>query len=172
MGGADFLALLLIGLAHPKFKIFPISLITLIISLIPPLVLMIYYALMNLCLYREFFKTIKCIEGIKSAKLLMILGKPVNIAKYLRSKFVYPLTIPYDPLKKQFKCRLSFDDEPKELKIKEQIKELVLKGHLKPSDRILITPALPHISFILLGYIVAVLIPQDLILSIISSLIK
>lgn len=167
MGGADALALLLIGLAHPKFLVLPISFITLVVSLIPPILLMISYLVLNIVKNMYLFKKIKCTEGVRSKYLLMFLGKPMSIKSYLTSKFLYPLTIPKDT---GFHCRTMFSDDETEEAIKDEIINLVSRGVIDTNSKIIVTPALPHILFILLGYIVSVLTPQQLILALIRKL--
>ena len=167
MGGADALALLLIGLAHPKFLLIPISFIALIVSLIPPLILMLSYLIINIIKYSSIFKEIKCINGVKSKYLLMFLGKPISIKSYLTSKFLYPLTIPKIS---GFHCRTMFSNDEVEEKIRNEILELVNKGLIDSNSKIIVTPALPHILFILLGYIVGILIPQQVLFDFVRRL--
>jgi len=168
MGGADALALLLIGLAHPRFILIPISFITLLISLVPPILLMLSYLIINTIKYSSFFKEIKCIEGIKSRYLLMFIGRPISIKSYLTSKFLYPLTIPKNS---GFHCRTMFGDDETEESIRNEILNLVNRGLININSKIIVTPALPHILFILLGYVVSILIPQQLIFELIRKVL-
>jgi len=169
MGGADSLALLMIGISFPKFIAFPISLLTLIYSLIPPILLMLYYLVSNLILHRDVFRKINCAEGRYAKYVLPLLGKPLTINSYLARKFVYPLTIPLS--NSEYVCRTYFGDDEEEEKVKRGIEELVRAGVLRPNDKIIVTPALPHILFILIGFIAAILTPQKYLASLIYSLI-
>ena len=158
MGGADSLALLMIGIAFPKFLVVPISLLTLIYSLIPPIILMIYYLIVNVTVNRKVFKVINCTEGKFAKYLLPLLGRPISVEKYLMGRFIYPLTIPLG--NSEFICRTYFGDDDEEEKVRRGIEELVRAGVLRPNDKIIVTPALPHILFILIGFIIATLTPQ------------
>jgi len=163
MGGADALALLLIGLAHPNFKLIPIALETLIVSLIPPIFLVIYYTALNILRNRKFFNNIRCSKGIKSSKVLISLGRPMTIKEFLSAKFVYPLTIPLG--NGNHECRTYFSDDATELKIRKHIEKLVKEGIIHYEDKIITTPALPHILFILIGYAFSILLPPEIIIN-------
>ena len=163
IGGADFLALLMIALAHPRFLVFPISLLTLLYSLLIPLGLMIYYALCNALLYKSFFNKIRCKEGRKT--YLIFFGRPMSVKEMLEKKFTYPLTIPVG--KGEFICRPSFsDDDEEEERIKERIKGAIARGEIQSDEKIWVTPGLPHVVFFFIGYILALLTPQHYILTI------
>lgn len=156
IGGADFLALLLISLAHPFFYIFPISLLTLIYSLLIPVAVMGYYFILNLAHWKEMGK-IKCVEGSKA--LLIFLGRPLSVGRFLKSKFVYPLTI---PLEEGYLCRTSFSlDDEEEDRVRASIEKMVGKGMLKEEDILWVTPGFPHVLFYLVGYVAALLTPQE-----------
>jgi len=159
IGGADFLAILLIGLAHPKFILMPVSLLTLIYSLIIPLLLIIYYAIYNLVKFRDVLKKIKCVTGRKV--YLVLFGKPVKISDFMSMKFTYLLTIPSND---GFTCRASFSLEEEEEEAKELIAKYVNKNMLSLNDYVWVTPALPHVLFILVGYVLALLTPEQLII--------
>ncbi len=163
IGGADFLAILLVGLAHPKFTIIPISLLTLLYSLIIPLMLVIYYATYNLFKFRRTLSTIKCATGKKL--YLILFGKPVKVRDFLNMRFTYLLTI---PRKSEFACRASFSMEEEEESARKLILKYINEGVLSPDDYIWITPALPHVFFILVGYILSLLTPEQLLVRILS----
>ncbi len=165
IGGADFLALLMIALAHPQFLIFPISLLTLLYSLLIPLGLMTYYALCNILLHRSLLNKIRCKEGRKM--YLIFFGRPMNVEEMLEKKFTYPLTIPVG--KGEFICRPSFsDDDEEEERIKESIKGAIVRGEIQGNERIWVTPGLPHVVFFFIGYILALLTPQHYILTVLT----
>lgn len=162
IGGADFLALLMISVAHPKFLIFPISFLTLFYSLLIPLALMVYYMILN-AKYGDALRKIDCVSGSKLN--LKLFGRPMTVKDYLRKEFIYPLTVPTGKEFKGYVCRASFGSDEEEERIKERIKELLDKGLLSEDSVIWVTPGLPHIAFFLVGYVLALLTPQSLILS-------
>ena len=162
IGGADFLALLTVAIAHPQFFLLPISLLTLLYSLLIPLGLMLYYALSNITLHKQLLDKIRCKEGRKA--YLIFFGKPLSVKELLSKKFMYPLTIPAG--KGEFVCRPSFsDDDEEEERIKERIKGAIVKGEIQNNDKIWVTPGLPHVVFFLIGYILALLTPQHYLLT-------
>ncbi len=166
IGGADFLALLMISVAHPRFLIFPISFLTLFYSLLIPLALMLYYMILNIK-YGDVLRKIECVSGSKLN--LKLFGRPMTIKDYLHKEFIYPLTVPADEELKGYVCRASFGSDDEEEKIKERIKDLVDRGLLSEESIIWVTPGLPHIAFFLVGYVLALLTPQSLILSVLTT---
>jgi hypothetical protein len=166
IGGADFLALLLISLAHPSFYIMPISLITLIYSLLIPVAVMCYYLILSI-LHRRELNKIVCVKGSRTP--LIFLGRPLTVGRLLESKFVYPLTIPSE---EGYICRASFSlDGEEEERVRTSIKELVEKGMLKDEDVLWVTPGFPHVLFYLVGYVAALLTPQEWVLELLIRLL-
>ncbi len=161
MGGADFLALAFVFLAHPRVFPKPITFMTLTYSLIPPLALIIYNLLHNLRFLKQY-KTLVCVEGSKVG--VYVFGKAVKVSQFLKSKFTYLLTIPEDVKKNAFKCRASFtlDDEYEE-SLKNVVRELIDTGRISENHILWVSPGLPHIVFYLIGYIASLLTPVELI---------
>ncbi|OYT49823.1 MAG: hypothetical protein B6U73_04885 [Desulfurococcales archaeon ex4484_204] len=162
IGGADFLAVLLIGLAHPLFEALPISLLALLYSLFIPLALMAYYVTLNSVKYRKQILRIRCIRGRRF--YLYFLGRPISIGEFLNSKFMYPLTIPSGT--GGFICRPTFSIDETEEAVKAEIMEFIDRGVIRRNDLIWVTPAMPHVAFLLIGYVLALITPQDLILQV------
>lgn len=161
MGGADFLALLLITLAHPTVYPKPVTYLTLIYSLIIPVLLVLTNFMLGLKNLNRY-KSVKCVNGSKSS--LMIFGRPMRVSDFLNSRFTYLLTIPSELDTTLFECRKSFTmDDVYEEKLKNSVRELVEKGLLNPNDLVWVTPGLPQIVFYLLGYVAALITPDYLI---------
>lgn len=159
MGGADFLALLVVTLAHPTIFPKPITYLTLIYSLIVPVILILRNLIIGLTYFR-YYKNLKCVKGHKIP--LLLLGRPDMVYSFLDSKFKYLLTIPVEHQTNLFECRASFSmDEAQEEKIKNNVRELVEKGVLGPGDLVWVTPGLPQITFYLLGYVLALITPTS-----------
>jgi len=164
IGGADALAMLLIAAAHPQFKVLPISLLTIGFSVLPPLALMVYYVILNLMHKREL-DSITCVEGSKKA--LMFIGRPMKVGEYLKSNFLFLLTVPTNG---GFKCSVSADIDI-DFEQEKRIVMDAIKNNIISEDAIVwVSPALPHIAFMFIGYIVSLLIPQDLLLSMILQM--
>jgi len=167
MGGADFLALAFVLLAHPRIYPKPITFMTLIYSLIPPLALIIYNLLHNLRFLKQY-KRLTCIEGSKVG--VYVFGKAVKASQFLKSKFTYLLTIPEDIERYAFRCRASFTlDDNYEESLKNVVRELVNAKGVSDDFIVWVTPGLPHIVFYLVGYIASLLTPTDLIAKLLTS---
>lgn len=170
MGGADALALLLVALANPKFRLIPPSFLVLIYSLLPPLILMIYYVTINITKYRAFTLSMKCVNWPRGKFLIFILGRVTRIGTYLRKVYVYPLSIPVN--RDTYLCRTHFSlSEEEEEVIRNTIIEKVKKGILSENDYIVITHGLPHILFFLIGYTLYLIIPEKVIMGLLLHLL-
>jgi len=169
MGGADFIAMLLVGLSMPYLKIFPISLLTLLYSSLIPATLAIYNIILNLSRYRDVYRKVRCDEGSKS--FLLALGKPMRIRDFIRSKYLYPLTL-IDCVNNTQKitCRSSFNIDEDYAEHIAHVRRCVESGYLDGDGFVWVTPALPHIVFITVGFILALLTPTEVILHILSIL--
>jgi len=168
MGGADFLALLLVTLAHPRILPKPITYLTLMYSLLIPVALILInliHGLKNLRHYKE----LKCVKGSKTA--LLFLGRPAKVGSFLKSRFTYLLTIPVrEGDSASFECRASFSmDEAYEEKIKTSLMDMLDKKILNADDFVWVTPGLPQIVFYLIGYVAALATPETLLHFIIPS---
>ncbi len=162
IGGADFLAMLLIGLSTPYFNVLPISLLTLLYSTLIPSTLVIRNFVLNLVKYRNLYEKLDC--GKTPKWPLLFLGKPIKVEAFLKSKFMYPLTVfKCGPKNYSVVCRASFDINEDSREHVNQVSMCLNKGYLKADDRIWVTPALPHILFITIGYVLALITPEGLI---------
>ena len=159
IGGADALAMFLIAAAHPNFLVLPISLLTVAFSVIPPLVLILYYLFLNLARRREL-GNLRCVEGSK--KLLMFMGRPLSVRDYLRSDFVFLLTVPVED---GFRCSVSADVDIDFEQEKRIVMDALRKGVISEDSLVWVSPALPHIAFIFIGYVISLFIPQEFLLS-------
>jgi Flp pilus assembly protein protease CpaA len=168
MGGADFLAILLVTLAHPKILPKPITYLTLIYSLLIPAALILINLVHGLR-HLKHFGELKCVKGSKTA--LLFLGRPVRVGSFLKSRFTYLLTIPVvEGGSASFECRTSFSmDEAYEEKIKASLMEMLDKEILRADDFVWVTPGLPQIVFYLIGYVAALATPETLLYFIIPS---
>jgi len=159
IGGADALAMLLIAAAHPSFLVLPISLLTVALSVIPPLALIIYYLVLNL-VHKEELDRLGCVEGSK--KPLLFMGRPLSVSDYLKSKYLFLLTVPTE---RGFRCSVSADVDIDFEQEKRIVMDAVRKGIISEDSLVWVSPALPHIAFIFVGYIISLLIPQDFLLT-------
>ncbi len=167
IGGADFFALLLVSLAHPNFLYLPISLLTLFYSLLIPVGVLIWYVIINLRHYSEL-RNLRCVNG--SRYYLFFFGKPVTVNELLRKKFLYPLMIPE---RNGFRCRASFTmDDDFEANIKKTFEDLMSEGKITDELKVWATPGFPHVVFYLVGYVIAILTPQQALLNLLLEVIR
>ena len=164
IGGADALAMLLIAIAHPSFLVVPISLLTFVLSLVPSLFLVLYYLVSNI-FRRELLGRVNCVEGSKS--VLLLSGKPMRVRDYLRSEFLFLLTVPTE---KGFRCSVSADVDIDFEQEKRIVMDAVRNGIISEDSLVWVSPALPHIAFIFVGYIISLLIPQEWLLAFLVNL--
>lgn len=161
MGGADFLALLVVTLAHPRIFPKPLTYLTLVYSLVIPVVLILGNLVYGLMHFKQY-KYLKCVKGSKI--MLLLLGRPKKVDSFLNSRFTYLLTVPVEQQRTLFECRASFSmDDSYEEKIRSNVRELLDKGVLKTDDLVWVTPGLPQIAFYLLGYVAALITPESLL---------
>ncbi|MEM3948025.1 MAG: A24 family peptidase C-terminal domain-containing protein [Zestosphaera sp.] len=168
MGGADFLALLLVTLAYPTVYPKPVTYLTLIYSLAIPVLLMLANLIQGLKRLNNY-KSLRCVKGGKLS--LLILGKPMRIRDFLNSRFTYLLTIPSESDITLFECRKTFTmDDAHGERLKSNLRELVERGLLNPDQIIWVTPGLPQIVLYLLGYVAALITPYEAILGFVRGL--
>lgn len=161
MGGADFLALLVVTLAHPRIFPKPLTYLTLVYSLVIP-VFLILGNLVHSLAHLKRYKELKCVKGSKT--MLLLLGRPERVDSFLNSRFKYLLTIPVERQRTLFECRVSFSmDDAYEENMKNIVRELLDEGVLKADDLMWVTPGLPQIAFYLLGYVAALMTPESLL---------
>jgi len=170
IGGADFLAILLISISTPYLNIIPIPMLTLLFSALIPSLLVLYNLIINLTLNRGLIKSLECSSTHKLS--LIFLSMPMKVSKFLKSKFMYPLTV-FKCSSNDYvvKCRTSFNIEED---FKDHIRD-VMKclefGYVRNDDYIWVTPALPHILFITIGYIISLVIPEEVIYKVFNLLL-
>lgn len=165
IGGADFLAILLIGFSTPYLNVLPVSLLTLFYSALIPSTIVVYNFIVNTVKYRGIYLKLRCSSTPKW--LLLFLGRPIKVSAFIKSKFLYPLTLfKCDSKTHDVVCRSSFDIDEDFNEYVNQVKTCLSKGYLRPDDYIWVTPALPHILFITIGYLLALTTPKELIYSI------
>lgn len=172
IGGADFIAILLVGISTPYLNILPVSFVTLLYSALIPSLLTVYNIIVNVARprYRSVFKNLKCRPRTKL--LLMFLGKPMAVSRYLKSRFNYPLTLISCSDGAEVVCRTSFKVDEDYREHISRLAECLSKGYVRLDDHIVVTPALPHVVFITVGYVLALLTPREVIYTVFSLLVR
>lgn len=151
IGGADFLALLLVSIAHLHEPLVP--LLTFVISSLIPVPLVLLNLIENTVISRKVIDSIVCVQGSK--KFLYFIGRPTTVIQFLKKRYVFLHTY---PIEGGYICSSSIDVDIDFEKQREMIEEALRRGLMKPEDYVIYSPALPHVVFIALSYPIALLI--------------
>ncbi|MEM2207908.1 MAG: prepilin peptidase [Sulfolobales archaeon] len=149
IGGADLIAVVAVSLAHLDEPLIP--LFTFVLSSLLPLPIVFVNLVGNLTIYRNAMGSIKCVQGSK--KVLYLIGRPTDVASFLKKKFVFLHT---HPSQEGFICSGSVDVNIDFGKQKIDVEEALSEGFIGLEDYVVYSPALPHIVFIALSYVIAV----------------
>jgi Flp pilus assembly protein protease CpaA len=151
LGGADFLALLLVTIAHLHEPLIP--LLTFVISSLIPVPLILLNLVENTIRSKKIMESIVCVQGTK--KFLYFVGRPATATHFLKKKYVFLHTYPTEG---GYICSSSVDVDIDFEKQREIVAEALRRGLMKPEDYVIYSPALPHVTFIGLSYPVALLV--------------
>ncbi len=180
LGGADFLAFLVVSIYHPwkpllikpLFDVMPLFIPSFIIySSLSSSLLAIYFLSSNLLFKRT--KLLKQGGNFWRKILVLMIGKPIKMKDFMNSKFMYPLeeikVLPGKGVLRRFRVTVDVN-EPIEEKV-EDIRRMVERGLLSPDDYIWVTPGLPMMVFMLIGYFLAIYL-GDLFIVLFISVLK
>lgn len=151
LGGADFLALLLVSIAHLHEPLVP--LLTFIISSLIPLPLVLLNLIENATRSKKAIDSIVCIQGTK--KLLYFISRPITARQFLKKRYAFLHT---HPIEGGYICSSSIDVDVDFEKQRKLVEEALRKGLMKPEDYVMYSPALPHVVLISLSYLISLLI--------------
>ncbi|MCS7099768.1 MAG: hypothetical protein RMH84_03240 [Sulfolobales archaeon] len=155
IGGADFLAVLLVSLGHINEPLVP--LLVFVASSIAPLPIVLVNLVRNLTIDRKAMASVTCIKGSK--KMLYFVGRLTTVANFLKMKFAFLHTYPEE---EGFVCVNSVNVNVDFEEQKRSLENAVSRGLIKPGDHVICSPALPHVVFIAVSYAVALLLAQYL----------
>lgn len=161
IGGADFLALLVLSIAHPWkplepllniIPFFPLSLLanSSLIALTPTL----YHLALNMIIYRDIVKNVK-LPPIQKA-LLILIGRPMKVKEYLKTKYMYILGGSEGGDLGEIRLSFKVSIEPEEER--RRVNELLKSKHLRENDYLWVTEGLPMLLPILIGYLLTLTI--------------
>lgn len=161
MGGADFFALLILGLAnpitHPIYPILPGSYLS-ELGIEPLLVMMYSSALIFLVSLFNFIRNFKYTSGLSLSQriLISLSAKRIKVKDFLNSKFLFPLTQINENGEKTLRTSFSIEEDDKEWR--EKFRNLLSEGKIKEDDYIWVAYGIPVIPYIFLGYVLSVII--------------
>lgn len=160
MGGADFLAFLVIGLSSFNIKLFkmlPLPLITFFLTTVIMIIYPLKYFVVNLVKWRKELNKLNL--PFHKKVLMAFVGKPVTVGEYLKTKFYYPLTL----YKKKgynvnIHTRLNFEiDEDYQQHIN-YFHQLLREGLITEDTIVWVTYGVPTVPLILMSYIISLII--------------
>jgi len=180
IGGADILILIFLALLFPwKFTVNNLPLVKfitlpIITFLINSLIIVVFYSLyflfMNLTKYKHEVSRINTPLHMKIT--ILFTGIPMKVSKYLKSKFFYPLEIVRirddGSIVREYRVTFNIEEEYKDHI--EYVKKLVEQGILSQDSYIWVTPGIPLIVFILLGFILSVVLGDIILYSFLKTI--
>ncbi|MET1160747.1 MAG: A24 family peptidase C-terminal domain-containing protein [Thermoprotei archaeon] len=170
IGKADVFAVFIVTLLLPYtdvYSIIPLSYST-TFHLPPILPIILYSAVLSIIVGIAKSVTISLVYRshiprelpLHKKIVLLLIGKPMRIGDYLRTKHYYPLSIYRvvgDRLLREY--RLSFNVEEEDYRVhQEEVKKLIEKGYLSPEDYIWVTYGIPYLVPLLAGLILFLII--------------
>jgi len=156
MGYADFFAFLVLVFLMPKpldhDMIIPPAILILLLS---DLILLIY-TLPMIMLNARYHRFIRDRCGSLTKSLLIILtGYPMNIKKYLNSRFMYPLIYPIkEGSNIKWICRSTYDIAEEIEDYKTRFKNLVTEEPSLENQLIIVSWGAPYVLFVFLGVVI------------------
>ena len=179
IGGADFLAILVLSITHPwrpypslitVIPFFPLSILAnaTLLSITPALYNMFY----NLTFYNRYKETLRNVNFWKKL-LIMVIGRPKSVSKYLKTKFTYLLqnfNVEDGRVSVEFKVDFKVHEDPSEDRAK--VSKLIEGGILREDDMLWTTEGLPMICFILGGYLLTLTLGDVLLYLLIKLIIR
>jgi len=180
IGGADVLTLLFLALLFPwrftlhsipivKFITLPI--ITFIVnSIVITLSYSIYYLILNFTVYRDIVLHLN-IPLYKKA-VLVFLGFPIKISRFLRSRFIYPLEVisvrDDGVVVREFRLTFSIEEDYRDHI--EYIRKLIMKGVISENSYIWVTHGIPLIVFLLIGFTMSITLGDIVLYSFLKTI--
>jgi len=149
------------------YGLLPPSMVIIFYASVSALVIMLTNVLQVIMRYRGALERLP--QGYRI--IVPLLGRPVKIRDYLNGKFkhYYPLqSFELDGEKLTVKFRLVTGVDNAEIN---DLRNIVERGLLNPDDYIWITPGLPFILYLLIGFILVLLVGDKPLLTLISKVI-
>jgi preflagellin peptidase FlaK len=156
LGGADVMALLLLGLGNSYVE--PLFFPKLSKLGMEPMIVLFYSSIYVLALgIYNFMKNYKHTSNMPFSLriILSFNGKRMKVKDFLNSKFYFPLTI-VNENSRELRTSFSIDEDDSEWR--RIYSELVKKGILREDEYIWVSWGVPILPFILLGYITSLFI--------------
>ncbi|EZQ02104.1 peptidase A24 [Candidatus Acidianus copahuensis] len=157
MGGADLIAVFLVGLSNPVT--YPLFFSKLSELGIEPIVFVLFTSLSILVVsvlnMAKYFKYTKGLP-FSTRVILSMSAKRIKVKDFLNSSFLFPLTVVNDDGSSEMRTSFSIEEDDKEWR--EKYLKLVRDGRLTEDDYIWVAWGVPVIPFMLIGYLISLFI--------------
>ncbi|QKQ99684.1 peptidase A24 [Metallosphaera tengchongensis] len=157
MGGADLFAIMILSLANAKTSPLFFGHFSKL-GMEPLIVVLFSSALIVASGIVNFLTTFKYTAGmgLYSRLILSLTAKRVRMDKFLKSKFLFPLSVIDENGNES--VRIGFSVEENDSDWRERYRELVSKGIVSPDRYIWVAWGVPVIPFIFLGYVLSLFV--------------
>ncbi|MCY0883153.1 peptidase A24 [Acidianus infernus] len=157
MGGADLMAILIIGLSNPS--VYPLFFPTFSELGMEPLVVILYSSisvfLVSLYNLAKYFKYTKGMPFSKRI-ILALSAKRMKVKDFLNSSFLFPLTQVDDDGNVTLRSTFSIEEDDKEWK--QKFRKLVEERRISEDSYIWVAWGVPVLPFMLIGYLLSLVI--------------
>ncbi|WP_048054866.1 A24 family peptidase C-terminal domain-containing protein [Acidianus hospitalis] len=157
MGGADLMAILIIGLSNPS--VYPLFFPTFSKLGMEPLIVILYSSIsVFLVSLYNLVKYFKYTQGMPFSKriILALSAKRIKVKDFLNSSFLFPLTQVDDNGNVTLRSTFSIEEDDKEWK--QKFRKLVEERRISEDSYIWVAWGVPVLPFMLIGYLLSLVL--------------
>jgi preflagellin peptidase FlaK len=157
MGGADLMAILIIGLSNPS--VYPLFFPTFSELGMEPLIVILYSSIsVFLVSLYNLVKYFKYTKGMPFSKriILALSAKRIKVKDFLNSSFLFPLTQVDDNGNVTLRSTFSIEEDDKEWK--QKFRKLVEERRISEDSYIWVAWGVPVLPFMLIGYLLSLIL--------------
>ncbi|MFP3217817.1 A24 family peptidase C-terminal domain-containing protein [Acidianus sp.] len=157
MGGADLMAILIIGLSNPS--VYPLFFPTFSELGMEPLIVILYSSIsVFLVSLYNLVKYFKYTKGMPFSKriILALSAKRIKVKDFLNSSFLFPLTQVDDNGNVTLRSTFSIEEDDKEWK--QKFRKLVEERRISEDSYIWVAWGVPVLPFMLIGYLLSLVL--------------
>ncbi|MDT7901827.1 MAG: A24 family peptidase C-terminal domain-containing protein [Acidianus sp.] len=157
MGGADLMAILIIGLSNPS--VYPLFFPTFSELGMEPLIVILYSSIsVFLVSLYNLVKYFKYTKGMPFSKriILALSAKRIKVKDFLNSSFLFPLTQVDDNGNVTLRSTFSIEEDDNEWK--QKFRKLVEERRISEDSYIWVAWGVPVLPFMLIGYLLSLVL--------------
>jgi preflagellin peptidase FlaK len=157
MGGADLMAILIIGLSNPS--VYPLFFPTFSELGMEPLIVILYSSIsVFLVSLYNLVKYFKYTKGMPFSKriILALSAKRIKVKDFLNSSFLFPLTQVDDNGNVTLRSTFSIEEDDKEWR--QKFRKLVEERRISEDSYIWVAWGVPVLPFMLIGYLLSLVL--------------